>query len=182
MTTRSLLVDLGASREVCERLGVPDRIKNDLAKYTPLEVWAAEEYEDKMGVDYWALFNDQETLPRLPGVDVKLRARDCAKYGKDDVAIETWSVVGESPGWIARRDAWTDYVYWFWTDSHRSLCIDFHRLHHVWNVHGRDWQKRFRVHRQWSTYRGQSYQSEHIYVPVKTIAEVIKHELQLNLF
>src|SRR3990167_2660526 len=52
---------------------------------------------DKNGVDYWAETSTGQHL----AIDVKIRATDFFKFGKDDLALETWSDIEK------KRVGWT---------------------------------------------------------------------------
>src|SRR5690348_13330068 len=72
--------------------------------------------EDKNGTDYWVYLVSGHKL----SVDVKVRKKD---FGKDDLALEVWSVIGKKIGWTRDRNKRTDYILWLWMDTRRYSLV-----------------------------------------------------------
>jgi hypothetical protein len=132
----------------------------------------AEEADDRNGTDYWVARPDP--LPPL-SVDVKVRQEDWAEKGKDDLALETWSVVNDKDpergkvGWTRNPNKRTDYVLWYWTDTRRFFLISFPALCRVFHANWQKWSKRYGTNRQTS---GQ-WQSECVFVPRMVVIDAI---------
>mgnify|MGYP001594828730 CR=1 FL=1 len=79
--------------------------------------------DDKLGTDYWIILESGKKL----SFDIKVRKTDFAYRDppQDDLALETWSVVGKKIGWTQDPSKQTDFVLWFWKDSQRFLMISF---------------------------------------------------------
>jgi len=121
------------------------------------KVVKADETEDRQGTDYWAL---RDGLPKL-AIDVKVRSRDYAPEGQDDLALETWSVIDEKIGWTRDAEKRTDYVLWYWQDTGRFCLISFHALCWAFTRHWQAWKRKYKVAIQESS----SWQSECVFVP-----------------
>lgn len=117
----------------------------------------ADEQADKSGTDYWAL---RRNLPPL-SVDVKVRDEDFAPRGHDDLALETWSVIGQKPGWTRDQNKRTDFVLWFWRDTHRFFLVSFPPLCRVFDKYWREWAKKYKVANQSSG----DWESQCVFVP-----------------
>lgn len=124
-------------------------IANRIPACTRVE--AAPEHLDRKGTD-WLAHRDYG-LPPLR-LDLKARRDDCLDYGKDDLALETWSVIDitepepESPVVRGRKIGWTrdpskntDFILFYWRSTGRfllapfpSLCFVFERMWHDWAV------------------------------------------------
>lgn len=118
--------------------------------------------DDKSGTDYWV----KRRPPLRPlSVDVKVREHDWAEEGRDDLALETWSVLGEKPGWTRDDSKATDYVLWFWRDTGRFVLLPFPALCRAFRSHWLEWATRYGVHRQSTNSRGRSWVSECVFVP-----------------
>lgn len=116
--------------------------------------------EDRSGTDYWAIRDD---LPPL-SVDVKVRQKD---YGKDDVALETWSVLGEKVGWTRDFRKRTDFVLWHWQDSGRFFLVSFPALCEVFTRYWENWSAKYKTAVQTSG----SWKSECVFVPKTALAD-----------
>ncbi len=121
--------------------------------------------DDKMGVDYWAY---RKGLPPL-GVDCKIRDIDPMQFKipADDLALETWSVMGVKIGWTADTKKRSDYILWFFRPTKRWVLLPFPMLQVVFVMNKEKWFKEYRHERQ-STNNGQ-WESECIFVPRKII-------------
>ena len=97
----------------------------------------AQENADRSGTDYWALRQD---LPPL-SIDVKVRSKDCQNFGNDDLALETWSVLNETPGWTRNEKKRTDFVLWFWQDTGRFFLISFPALCKTFSRYWQEWSQ-----------------------------------------
>jgi hypothetical protein len=126
----------------------------------------ASEAGDRAGTDYWALRHE---LPSL-SIDVKVRSTDWAVRGEDDLALETWSVVGKKPGWTRDDGKRTDYVLWYWTDTGRFVLISFPALCRVFGRYWSEWREQFKSARQQSG----GWQSECVFVPRELVLEKLK--------
>ena len=122
------------------------------------DVQKADEASDRSGTDYWALRHD---LPPL-SIDCKVRRLDpIDKYGEDDLALETWSVKGRSPGWTRDETKRTDYILWFWTTSGRFELVPFPPLCKAFSLYWERWSAEYGPHEQNSG----RWQSECVFVP-----------------
>lgn len=126
-------------------------------------VTRADEQADRSGTDYWAM---RQGLPPL-SVDVKVRDEDFAPRGHDDLALETWSVVDQKPGWTRDQSKRTDFVLWFWRDTRRFFLVAFPPLCRVFGKYWRDWAGKYKVARQASD----GWQSECVFVPRATLID-----------
>lgn len=121
------------------------------------EIQKANENSDKAGTDYWAL---RRNLPPL-SIDVKVRSTDWAQRGKDDLALETWSVIDAKVGWTRDHDKRTDYVLWYWADTGRFVLVSFPALCRVFCKYWREWSDKYKTARQNSG----GWESECVFVP-----------------
>lgn len=122
--------------------------------------------DDRNGTDYWAERGDG--LPSM-SIDVKVREKDWAERGKDDLALETWSVIGERIGWTRNPQKRTDYVLWYWQDTGRFVLVSFPALCAVFTRYWEQWSREYETARQDSG----GWQSECVFVPRKVIMERI---------
>ena len=89
-------------------------------------------------------------------IDLKLRDSDCTDYGKDDLALETWSkiektephpyspfVSGTSVGWTRDASKNTDLILWHWRSTGRFCLVPFPPLCNAFSRLWRDWAARF---------------------------------------
>jgi len=118
---------------------------------------------DRQGTDYWA---KRHGLPDL-SVDVKVRDEDYAVRGQDDLALETWSVVGGKIGWTRNPDKRTDYVLWFWQDTGRFFLVAFPPLCEVFSRYWQDWRTTYPTAVQTSG----EWSSECVFVPRSLVIE-----------
>ena len=89
-----------------------------------IEIRKATESEDRHGTDWWVNLENKDSL----SVDLKAREHDYAakKPPRDDLALETWSVLDRiceggirvehntAIGWTRDQGKRTDYVLWIW--------------------------------------------------------------------
>lgn len=117
---------------------------------------------DKNGTDYWV---ERKNGKRL-SVDVKARQRDFApEY--DDLALETWSSIGDRPGWTRDESKQTDYVLWFWTDTGRFFLANFPCLCNTFARYWRQWVGLYQVAEQDSG----GWQSQCVFVPRSVVMD-----------
>lgn len=127
-------------------------------------VYPASRSNDKNGTDWWV---EHESGNHL-SVDAKVRSMDWAAKGKDDLALETWSVVESMKvGWTRDSRKRTDYVLWLWTDSGRWCLVPFPMLCAVFSEKWQDWKTSYKTSRQ-HTPEG-NYHSECVFVPRKEL-------------
>jgi hypothetical protein len=132
--------------------------------------------EDRQGTDWWVECIGHVQRRRV-SVDVKARSEDyLRKSGKDDLALETWSVLNETPGWTRDPRKRTDYILWFWQDTGRWCLLPFAMLCAVFSELWETWKARYQTAVQ-TTYRQHSasagWQSECVYVPRKVVWRAI---------
>lgn len=142
-------------------VGIDKILRNRIPGCVAVE--RAESQDDKNGTDYWAI---RDGLPAL-SVDVKARSKDYAPDGKDDLALETWSVIGKRPGWTRDRAKRTDFVLWFWADTGRFFLVSFPVLCDVFSQYWSEWRKTYRPYVQSSG----AWQSECIFVPRNVVLD-----------
>jgi hypothetical protein len=124
--------------------------------------------EDRSGVDWWANMLNGDRV----GIDCKVRSEDYSVKGKDDLALESWSVVERKiVGWSRDPNKRTDYILWLWTDTGRWCLVPFPMLCKVFGDKWESWRRTFKVARQRTDQR---YQSECIFVP--------RHELWREIY
>jgi hypothetical protein len=130
-----------------------------------IAVEKAEESDDRNGIDYWAVRSNDRPL----GVDVKFRRIDpVQEYGKDDLALETYSSVKKgTPGWTRDERKHTDYILWVFGPTGRVVLIPFPLLCGVFQENWREWRGLYGPPRcqQSNGGGGRTWVSEHIYVP-----------------
>ena len=127
------------------------------------DVQKADELSDRNGTDYWALRHGLTSL----SVDVKVREKDFAQYGQDDLALETWSVVESRPGWTRDQEKQTDYILWFWQDTGRFCIVSFPALCCTFQRYWRDWATEYKTARQSSG----TWLSECVFVPRQVVLD-----------
>lgn len=150
---------LNMSEGVCVTADVKTILLGNIAG--ALNVVKAHEKNDRTGVDWWV------ELPgaRWVGVDAKVREQDWAARGKDDLALETWSVVEKKvPGWTRSEDKTCDYILWLWKDTGRFCLIPFRMLCTVFQDQWRAWCDKYQVARQFTRTGGGGYHSECVFV------------------
>ncbi len=108
-----------------------------------VKIRKAAQAEDKDGTDYWM------TLPygHEQSIDVKVRDEDFQRQGKDDLALETWSVIKgqdhQKVGWTRDTMKRTDYIFWIWKDTGRWMLVPFPLLCSVFCEHWKQWSKQY---------------------------------------
>ena len=118
--------------------------------------------DDRNGTDWWVTLGNGNRL----SVDCKVRSRDYARLtGEDDLALETWSVIGKKVGWSRDPTKRTEYILWLWQDTGRWCLIPFPMLCNVFSRCWEEWRGRFKTRQQSSG----SWQSECVFVPRKTV-------------
>ena len=121
---------------------------------------------DRNGTDHWAVRPDP--LPPL-SIDLKARAEDWAPRGDDDLALETWSVIGQKLGWTRDTSKRTDYILWYWADTKRFCILPFHPLCRMFRLHMDEWCATYKVCRQDSGL----WRSECVFVPRMVVQEAV---------
>lgn len=129
--------------------------------------------DDRIGIDWWVTLGNGKRL----AVDLKVRAEDWANRGKDDLALETWSVVDRQVvGWTRDASKHCDRVLWVWQDTGRWCLIPFPELCDVFQVQWHRWAVSYGTWRQSTTRNGRRYQSECIFVPRKVVWRAIYNQ------
>ena len=108
---------------------------------------------DRAGTDYWV---DRVDPLRSLSIDVKVRSEDYAVKNppRDDLALETWSIVETKKiGWTRDPKKHTDFVFWFWKDTGRYLIVAFPPLCKAFAKRWEEWLARYPNERQ-TTYAG----------------------------
>lgn len=130
------------------------------------DVTKADTDSDRSGTDYWAV--RESGLPPL-SIDVKVRSSDFAAKGKDDLALETWSVVRSKIGWTRDSAKRTDYILWYWADTTRFVLVSFPALCRVFRAYWQTWRDQYECSVQTSG----TWQSECVFVPRDVVMEKI---------
>ena len=127
--------------------------------------------DDKQGTDYWVYRNNAKPL----SVDLKARNDDpMVSFGKDDLALETWSVKGRKIGWTLDASRGTDYILWLFRPTKRWALVPFPMLCAVFTEHRDEWVARYSSPTQSSNNR--SWESECVFVPRREIwAAIYRH-------
>jgi hypothetical protein len=117
---------------------------------------------DRDGTDWWV-----EIPGRHLSIDCKVRTDDCLpKYGADDLALETFSVVETGKfGWTRDPNKRTDYVLWLWMDTRRWCLISFPQLCAVFTENWQGWKTQHKVATQKTPNSRGGYHSECVFVP-----------------
>ena len=127
-------------------------------------VIVADPLADWNGTDYWVERRNGRPL----SVDAKIRSSDWASKGKDDLALEVWSVVERrTPGWTLNTEKQTDYILWLWQDTGRWCLVPFPMLCRISQEHMEHWCRRYQTARQFTP--DGNYHSECVFVPRKTV-------------
>lgn len=124
---------------------------------------------DRTGVDWLATLSSG----RVVGVDVKIREKDCMRFGSDDVALETWSVVGSHVGWTRDEAKVCEWVLWVWKDTGRFFLVPFLPLCSVFGQHWESWGSTYKRRTQRTTRDYRSWESECVFVPRTVIVDAI---------
>lgn len=134
-------------------------------------VTQAEKSDDRHGTDYWVVCSNGHRL----SIDVKARKRDFSVDGKDDLALETWSVIDPPViGWTRNTEKRTDYILWLWKDTKRWCLVPFHLLCAVFIDNWKSWSNMFKCRKQRTIrWNGTEYQSQCVYVPRQLVWRTI---------
>jgi hypothetical protein len=92
-----------------------------------------------------------------------------ATHGQDDLALETWSVIGQRVGWTRDTGKTTDYVLWFWQDTGRFFLASFPALCTVFASHWEQWWTQYRTRQQDSG----GWRSECTFVPRDALVDAL---------
>lgn len=123
--------------------------------------------DDKNGTDYWVEVLSGDRV----SVDVKVREKD---YGKEDVALETWSVIDRRIGWTRDVKKRTDYILWVWISSRRWMLVPFPMLCHVFCESWETWCKNYKKSIQnTKNPDGSHWKSECVFVPKNVVWSAI---------
>lgn len=131
------------------------------------KVMQANQQNDRNGIDWWV-----EMPGYLLGIDCKIREEDpLPKFGKDDLALETWSVIeAKKVGWTLDDTKQTDYVFWIWKDTGRWCLAPFLLLRRAFQTYRNVWCEQFQVARQRTGHGGKTaYHSECVFVPRREV-------------
>lgn len=104
-------------------------------------------------------------------IDFKIRSKDPKAYGKDDLAIELYSVVEKEIRGYENKA--TDYLLWLFEDSGRAVMIAFKEFKKRVDFGLSVFQEKLPVFRQKTVWRyGIEYHSEHCYVPMWYFSDI----------
>lgn len=118
--------------------------------------------DDKNGIDYWVKLQSG----RVVGVDVKVRDEDWSQRGRDDVALETWSVVDKAIGWTRNAAKRTDYILFLWKETMRCMLMPFPMLCSIFVANWEQWREKYKPHIQRTKNEdGTFWESECVFVP-----------------
>ena len=121
---------------------------------------------DRLGIDWFV----EMPNGRLLAVDAKVRSEDYwATKGKDDLALEIWSVCGKKIGWTLDTSKATDYILWLWTTTGRWALFPFPMLCGVATANMPTWKARYGSCKQYSG----AWTSECVFVPRKEVWSAI---------
>ena len=135
-------------------------LRQEFPAYTAIR--KASKAEDMEGVDYWVVYSCGKIA-----IDAKIREEDWKGKGKDDLALESWSVIDKKVGWTRDSTKRTDYVAWFWQDTGRYFIVPFRPLCAIFTQYWQQWREWFKVAQQTSG----EWESECIFVPRKLIVQ-----------
>jgi len=103
---------------------------------------------------------------------VDLKARERTFNGGQDLALETWSSIGDKPGWTRDAGKRTDCVLFYWHDTGDYLLLPFRPLRRAFIRHWRHWREVYQKAQQQS--RG--WVSESVFVPREVVLAAIAPE------
>lgn len=138
------------------------------------------EKEDRQGIDFWV----EQSNGKMITVDCKIRTKDYAYLGDDSLAIETWSNVEKfKRGWSRDPTKKSDYILWYWLDSHRHVLFPFPLLCKVVVENWIRWGAIYKLSHQKTAFKDSNeiYHSECIFVPRLEILRKIANEFGGNL-
>jgi hypothetical protein len=133
-----------------------------------LKISKASERDDRSGTDYW--IDHARGVPI--SVDTKIRNEDpIEKRGRDDLALETWSVVGTKIGWTLDETKRTDYILWWFKPTRRWVLIPFLQLQAVFKIRQDEWLALYKPFKQKTVGAGDraGWYSECVFVPRREI-------------
>lgn len=149
---------LKMSQGIAQQASVADILLANIPGAARIE--QASKADDRNGVDYWVY----RAADRPLSVDVKVREADYKPRGRDDLALETWSVVERRRiGWTLDEKKQTDYILWFWKDTGRWCMVPFVMLNAVFRDKWQEWYDLYQ-HNEQKTVDG-GYHSECVFVP-----------------
>jgi len=127
---------------------------------------------DRSGIDYWVYLSNGMRA----GVDTKIRRKDFfARFGRDDLALELWSVIEDRKiGWTLNEAKRTEYVLWLWQDTGRWCLVPFLLLCSTFQRRKEKWCRQYK-HDIQKTMPG-GYRSECVFVPRDVIWDAIREE------
>jgi hypothetical protein len=118
--------------------------------------------QDKNGIDYFVNLSCGKRV----SVDVKVREKD---FGKDDLALENWSVVRIKRGWTLEMEKSSDYILWYWKDTKRWVLVPFLLLRKAFIQHGPCWWVKYPKRTQKSRNGIRYWESSCVFVPRKVV-------------
>lgn len=137
-----------------------------------VSVERASEADDRSGTDYWA---HRARGLRSLSIDLKARSLDPIEaFGVDDLALETWSVVGAKPGWTRDPQKATDYILWLWTPTRRFFLVPFPALCNVFQRYWEQWSTTYPLRTQ----PNENYNSQCVLVPRTVLIETLNRWMQ----
>lgn len=148
--------------KMSQGISVSRSVHDILMKHIPgaRRAYQADNSSDRNGTDWWV----EHTSGKHISVDVKIRKMDWARRGRDDLALETWSVVERKKvGWTRDHAKRTDYIMWLWKDTGRWCIVPFTMLCAVFSESWEKWATKFESKQQ-HTPDG-NYHSECVFVP-----------------
>ena len=130
---------------------------------------------DRNGTDWWV----EHSSGRHLSVDAKVRSKDYAASEddpKDDLALETWSVVEKQVvGWTRNPDKRSDFILWLWVDTGRWCLVSFPMLCKVFQNKWNEWRTTYKTCKQFTARNGSGYHSECTFVPRREVwAEIYR--------
>lgn len=159
--------ELNASKGIVESCDVADILRLRIPGC--LSVTPTDAEVDRSGVDWIATLQCRRSV----GIDVKYRRKDCRAYGNDDLALETWSVVGSKPGWTRDVTKACEWILWVWGDTGRFCMIPFLPLCCVFESNWHSWALRYGLRTQQTSRGATRWQSECVFVPRKIVVDSV---------
>jgi hypothetical protein len=150
--------------KMSEGIGDIEDLQQFLLMHIPyaIRVERASISDDKSGTDYWVT----DKFGHRHSVDLKARDHD---FGKDDYALETWSVIeSQKIGWTRDPSKRTDYIFWYWIDTKRWALVPFLPLCSVFEKRWQEWRKKYKPYSQY-TKTGKGWHSECVFVPSRIV-------------
>lgn len=149
-------------------------IKDILLENIPgaLGAHQAHQENDRNGTDWWV----EHKRGYFLSVDCKVREVDWSERGEDDLALETWSVIGQKVGWTRDEGKRTDYILWLWMDTGRWCLVPFIMLCAVYQDKWEEWRNEYKTSRQHTPgENGRGWYSECTFVPRREVwAEIYR--------